>query len=69
MPDCAQCGKYLGRRLRRCHECGACEECCNCQAGADVEGFDPDKASFDRDEMGEDPETDTQARDARGRFS
>lgn len=57
MPDCAQCGRPLGRQLLRCHECGACASCCECEK-PDTEGFDPDLAKFDRDELGEDPETD-----------
>ena len=66
MSDCSGCGRYLGRRLKRCYTCGACEECCGCDDGADTEGYNPDFGTFDRDEMGEDPETDTDAR-ARGK--
>jgi len=57
MPDCAQCNRPLGRHLARCYNCGACERCCECGA-KDTEGFRPDSASFDRDELGEDPELD-----------
>lgn len=55
---CAQCGGELGHRLKRCYECGACEDCCICDDGADTEGFNGDDGSFDRDELGENPEED-----------
>lgn len=47
MPDCAQCNRPLGARLRRCKACGACEHCCECET---VTAF------FDADELGLDPE-------------
>lgn len=58
MPDCAQCNRPLGRARPRCYSCGACQDCCKCEDGPDVEGFNPDSARFDRDELGRDPETD-----------
>lgn len=55
---CAQCGANLGHKVKRCYECGACEDCCICDGGPDCEGFDGDTGGFDRDELGEDPEED-----------
>lgn len=60
MPDCAGCGKPLGRQRGRCYTCGACEECCLCDE-YDGEGFNADTATFDRDELGADPEEDQDA--------
>jgi hypothetical protein len=58
MPDCTGCGRPLGRARLRCYRCGACDGCCECKDGADTEGFNPDQATFDRDELGDDPEED-----------
>lgn len=52
MPDCSSCLRPLGRFRVRCKECGACEECCECETDS---GLDPDL--FDADELGLDPET------------
>lgn len=54
---CAQCEEDFSRKRLRCYKCGACEECCNCLE-PDTEGYDPDNARFDRDELGLDPEDD-----------
>lgn len=57
MPDCTVCDRPLGRGRLRCYDCGACEECCECDE-PDTDGFDPDTCRFDRDELGENPEED-----------
>lgn len=51
MPDCSECRRPLGRFRLRCHNCGACEDCCQC----DIKDADFD--TFDADELGLDPET------------
>jgi hypothetical protein len=61
MSDCARCGNALRREVKRrarCYRCGACEHCCGCAEGADTEGYNFDDGSFDRDELGIDPEDD-----------
>lgn len=55
--QCAGCDQDFSRKLLRCYTCGACEDCCTCEE-PDTEGFDPDQARFDRDELGADPEED-----------
>lgn len=58
MPDCAMCGHPLSRQRPRCYNCGACTTCCQCDEEPDTEGYDADAGTFDRDELGLDPEED-----------
>lgn len=54
MPDCALCSRPLGGELRRCKQCGACEECCACTWPD--EDADPEINIFSPAELGLDPE-------------
>lgn len=54
---CSQCEEELGWKRARCHTCGACQDCCSCADGPDTDTWNGDFGTFDRDELGVDPES------------